>query len=120
MLQKENELRRSVSVQQRFARAELSESTDWIEVAVDIQKEVLAEFKIRPTEQALNAYRKAANKHGISLYVKHNRAREGGLTIGKIAPDVPLIRTDASMERTTLLSHQLAGRPLVIVAGSLS
>lgn len=97
-------------------------STDWIEVATEVQKEVLGEFHIPPTDEMLHAYRKAANKYGISLHVKHNRAREGDLKVGMKAPDVPLVRVDggASEQTTSLLSHHNSARPLVIVAGSLS
>ena len=73
MLKRENELRLSQSVQKRFEEAERSGSkTDWIEVAEQIQLEVLREFNVSP--KALHAYRCAANDHGISLYVKHLKA----------------------------------------------
>merc|ERR1719379_1719711 len=107
MLHRENKLRTSEAVQKRFARAERSESTDWLDVATEVQKELLEEFHITPTDKMLHAYRVAANKHGISLYVKYNRAREGTLKVGKKAPDVPLVRVDGnpSIHTTWLLSN---------------
>mmetsp|Transcript_47123 Transcript_47123/g.52685 ORF Transcript_47123/g.52685 Transcript_47123/m.52685 type:complete len:122 (-) Transcript_47123:505-870(-) len=121
MLKRENELRRSDAIQERFSKAEMSGNTDWIEVATMVQKEVLTEFNIEPTEKALLAYRNAANNHGISLYVKYNRARKGDLRVGMAAPDVSLVSIDSGLaERTTLLSYQRSDRPLIIVAGSIS
>ena len=100
MLKRENELRQSEKVQHRFAVAEMSGSSDWIQVASEVQKEVLVEFDIEPTEDALFAYRNAANSHDISLYVKYNRAREGDLKVGMYAPDVSLIDINGPAERT--------------------
>ena len=117
MLKRENELRLSQSVQKRFEEAERSGSkTDWIEVAEQIQLEVLREFNVSP--KALHAYRCAANDHGISLYVKYNRARKGDLEVGSKAPDVSLIYLgeDSNTRAQSLLDTQ-AGRPLVSQAG---
>merc|ERR1712176_234736 len=97
-----------------------SGSKDWMEVAAEVQKEVLVEYDIEPTEKALFAYRNAANKHGISLYVKYNRAREGDLKVGMNAPNVSLIGINGRAEQTSLLANQKADRPLVIIAGSIS
>ena len=121
MLKRENELRLSQSVQKRFEDAERSGSkTDWIEVAEQIQLEVLREFNVSP--KALNAYRCAANDHDISLYVKYNRARKGDLEVGSKAPDVDLIQleNDGNTRAHSIVEMQRAGRPLVIVAGSIS
>jgi hypothetical protein len=121
MLKRENELRLSQDVQKRFEEAERSGSkTDWIEVASQVQLEVLREFNV--AESSLQAYRCAANKHGISLYVKYNRAREGSLKVGAPAPDVSLISLmdDGTTHLQFLLDMQQADRPLVVVAGSLS
>ena len=121
MLKRENELRLSQAVQKRFEEAERSGSkTDWIEVATQVQLEVLKEFNI--AESALHAYRCAANKHGLSLYVKYNRAREGSLKVGAPAPDVSLVslKDDDSTCVQSLLDVQHVDRPLIIVAGSIS
>ena len=122
MLKRENELRLSQAVQKRFEEAERSESkTDWIEVATQVQLEVLKEFNV--AESALHAvYRCAANKHGLSLYVKYNRAREGSLKVGAPAPDVSLVslKNDGTTCVQSLLDIQEVDRPLIIVAGSIS
>mmetsp|Transcript_7207 Transcript_7207/g.10496 ORF Transcript_7207/g.10496 Transcript_7207/m.10496 type:complete len:122 (+) Transcript_7207:1280-1645(+) len=121
MLKRENELRLSQDVQKRFEEAERSGSkTDWIEVATQVQLEVLREFNV--AESSLHAYRCAANKHGLSLYVKYNRAREGSLKVGAPSPDVSLIslEDDGTTRLQSLIDVQKADRPLVIVAGSIS
>ncbi len=120
MLKRENELRLSSDVQKRFEEAERSgDKSDWIEVAEAVQLEVLREFSV--PEMALDAYRCAAIKHGISLCVKHNRAREGNLQVGSIAPDISLISVehDGLTRTQSLLDLQPNGRPLIIIAGSL-
>ncbi len=121
MLKRENELRLSKDVQKRFEEAERSGSkTDWIEVATEVQLEVLREFNV--SSKALHLYRCAANKHGISLYVKYNRAREGSLKVGDPAPNVNLIsvKDDGTTHLQSFLEMQQANRPLIIVAGSIS
>lgn len=121
MLRRENELRLSEDVQKRFEDAERSGSTtDWIEVASEVQKEILREFNV--SENALHAYRCAANKHGVSLYVKYNRARKGDLEIGSQAPNVPVVsvESDGSTSSVSLVELQMKNRPLVVIAGSIS
>ena len=119
MLERENELRLSESVQVQFAEAERSSHSDWIEVASEVQRKVLREFGV--SDRALHAYRCAANKHGISLYVKNNRARKGNLVVGSDVPDVSVVSVGIDGEDTkSILQFQKPGRPLVIVAGSLS
>lgn len=120
MLERENELRVSEEVQLRFEEAERSGSTtDWIEVATEVQKEVLREFNV--AQEALHAYRCAANKHQVSLYVKYNRARQGDLKVGSQAPDVPVGSIEnGGSSLQSLLGAQHMDRPLVIIAGSLS
>lgn len=120
MLERENELRLSESAQVQFAEAERSNRSDWIEVACEIQRQVLREFGV--SERALHAYRCAANKHGISLYVKHNRARGGNLVVGSPVPDVSVVSVgaDGVEDTKSILQFQKQDRPLVIIAGSIS
>lgn len=121
MLERENELRLSDKAQKQFAEAERSgSSTDWIEVASGLQKQVLKEWGV--SEHALHSYRCAANRHGISLYVKHNRARRGNLIVDSPVPDVPVVSIagNSNHESKSLLDFQQKDRPLVIIAGSLS
>lgn len=148
MLERENELRLSESAQVQFAEAERSNHSDWIEVACEIQRQVLREFGV--SERALHAYRCAANKHGISLYVsaldhschaktnsgivslitriietikvKHNRARGGNLVVGSPVPDVSVVSVgaDGVEDTKSIIQFQKQDRPLVIIAGSIS
>lgn len=120
MLRREDELRLSHDVQKRFEEAERSGAeSDWIEVAEAVQLEVIREFGL--SEKALYAYRCAAIKHGVSLYVKFNRAREGDLQVGSIAPNISLISVehDGTTRSQSFLDTQPSGRPLIIIAGSL-
>jgi len=61
----------------------------------------------------------------IAFWVKYNRARQGALRAGDIAPDVPLCRAQDGRE-TTLLALQTmsvlgeVSKPCVVIAGSLS
>ena len=120
MLKRENELRLGLDVQKRFEEAERSGAkSDWMEVAAAVQLELLREFSV--SEDALDAYRCAAIKHGISLYVKYNRAREGYLQVGSLAPNISLISVqhDGSTRSQLLLDNRPTSRPLIIIAGSL-
>jgi len=92
--------------------------SDWIEVAGEVQKEALREFGIDPSPAALFELRTAANRLKVSLYVVHNRAREGDLRVGSAAPDVLLTGIDGSAK--TLRGFESVGRPLVVLAGSYS
>jgi hypothetical protein len=124
ILSYENSLRLSPSAQARFAAAESSASSDWMEVCDELQKETLRHFNIEPTPQALNDLRVAAVNHPDkpSLYVKHNRARAGDLIVGSPASDVPLaaLRGTNDSAPKSLLQYQQGGRPLVVLAGSYS
>ena len=54
--------------------------------------------------------------HSLSLYVRHNRAKQGSLIVGDQAIDVQLL--DMNGEFVSLLSHCHSHRPLLIIAGS--
>ena len=60
VLEWENEMRLSPAVQARVREAEMSSERDWIEVAVDVQREVLARFGLPPTEVNLEMLRRQA------------------------------------------------------------
>lgn len=53
--------------------------------------------------------------HNLSLYVRHNRAKQGHLKVGDLAPDVQLLNKNG--ESTSLLSY-CHDRPLLLIAGS--
>lgn len=112
-------MRLSPAVQARFREAEMSSERDWIEVAVDVQREVLARFGLPPTEVNLEMLRRQATSE-TSLYVKYNRAARGHLRVGDLAPDVRVGTLAGTGSSRSLLSHERPGRPLVILAGSYS
>jgi hypothetical protein len=53
--------------------------------------------------------------HNLSLYVRHNRARQGNLQIGDRAIDIDLLNMNGQF--LSLLSHYHPNRPLLIIAG---
>ena len=130
ILIRENELRLSDEVQQRFHEAENTGASDWMEVAGDVQKQVLIEFKMEPSEEnLLTLTTKAHENPDISLYVKYNRARKGDLIVGSDAPNVSLVgmkcdnstNTPTTLPYKNLLSYATsAGKPLVLICGSWS
>ena len=52
----------------------------------------------------------------VSLYVRHNRAKQGHFVVGDQATDVQLLTMEG--ECVSLLSHCHSNRPLLIIAGS--
>ena len=73
MLQREEELRWSEAVQQRFTAAEASGTSEWMDVAREVQQQVLKEFHYFPLV-SLHALRLAAQQHPeIPMYIRENR-----------------------------------------------
>ncbi|KNC46226.1 uncharacterized protein AMSG_02677 [Thecamonas trahens ATCC 50062] len=135
MLERENELRLSTRVQELYAAAERRSDTDWMEVTLELQKQVATEFGYGPDhdrhDDVLVVLRRAAAIYpelpetaAIPLYVKHNRAGEGRVVAGEAIVDVPLLPlADGEIGCRTSLTALLAGageRPLVVIAGSYS
>jgi hypothetical protein len=120
MLQREEELRWSEAVQQRFTAAEASGTSEWMDVAREVQLEVLKEFHYEEDSLvALHAFRLAAQKYPeISMYIRENRARAGTLVVGDDAPNVQVVALNGTTTR--LLDYSNGDRPLVVVAGSYS
>ena len=54
--------------------------------------------------------------HSLSLYVRHNRAKQGNLKVGDEAIDIQLLNMNG--EFVSLLSHCQPHRPLLVIAGS--
>ena len=54
--------------------------------------------------------------HNLSLYVRHNRAKQGHLTVGDQPIDVELLNMNGAF--VSLLSHCHPHRPLLLIAGS--
>ncbi|CAF0719577.1 unnamed protein product [Rotaria sp. Silwood1] len=98
MLIRENELRLSDEYQKRYCEAEkISSSSSWLNVTDELQRQIIHEFNLDDEmDDALLCLRCATQiypdlKH-IPLYVQYNRARDGDLKIGDIAPNVPVVQ----------------------------
>lgn len=70
----------------------------------------------------VNDLRRAALRYpDIAFWVKYNRARQGQLKVGDIAPAVPLFRASNAECTKSWWSSCSAGKTIVVVfAGSLS
>lgn len=124
MVLRENQLRLSDEWQQRFAAAELSHDTDWLECVVELQLQVLQEFGYRAkvAEVLRNAARRYPDEpffRKVPLQVRFNRARNGSLAEGCRIPDVQLLRLDGS---ATSLGLETGGNTetMVLIGGSHS
>ena len=116
MLIREEQLRVSPEAQAVFAAYEERQDVDWMEHAVELQKQVLCEFGFPDDDQALLVLRRAALRMEFPIYVRNNRADRGPLKVGDQAPQIMLHSMDGTMQpvipETTL--------PVVIVSGSRS
>jgi hypothetical protein len=94
MLAYEQTLRLSDAMQKRYREAEEKADTDWMEVTIGLQKQVLWDFGYDPNDpKILYQLRMAAVRHpDLALQVRYNRARKGKLRVGDAAPDVPLVQ----------------------------
>lgn len=125
MLRREEELRLSAEVQAQYAAVEVDSSErDWMDVTVELQRQVVREFGASEHEEgaALAALREGALRceSFTPLYVKYQRARRGDLAVGDAAVDCELLKLDG--RATTLLSeaNDGEGRPTCVLAGSYS
>ena len=148
MLRRENELRLSPSVQALYrAEHDVKDEREngWITVTEELQREVAREFGIDPAVGASLMQRAEWIFVGetdaiieLSLYRKFNRMENGALNVGDVAPldsafVHPLLSHDATSaadgEQTASVGPAVAirelmssggGRPLVVIAGSVS
>ena len=143
LLTREDTCRQSEATQAAYADAEAPGSdTDWLEVTAAMQERVLRESGVPQARMAAALWllRSAhalwpqdARMRQVSCWVRHNRARNGTLTPGCPAPDLPLqpIEIEREKERgassagasagvAAVTSVQLvcAGKPTLLVAGS--
>lgn len=126
MVARENDLRTCPETQAKMHAAEGRGETDWMQVAQDVQEQVVKEFGYgHMVDEAVHVLRTARNWYPdepffkeVPLYVKYNRARNGPLHEGSLAPDVPLKNLDG--KETSLMSHGGVSEPLVVIGGSYS
>ena len=123
MLKRENELRKwDNEIQEKFRIAEQSIKTDWMDVALEIQKQVCNEFGIgaHQMNDGLYQLRLAALRHpDLALYVRFNRCTRGTLELGAPCPNI-LVNNLKGDERCLLHENIGNSRKLVILAGSYS
>mmetsp|Transcript_18373 Transcript_18373/g.42549 ORF Transcript_18373/g.42549 Transcript_18373/m.42549 type:complete len:148 (+) Transcript_18373:1181-1624(+) len=118
MLKREDELRRSSRYLDAMEVAEESADSEWMDVAVEIQHQVIQEFQ--PTSLTVHDLRLAALRHPeLCFWVRHNRARPGHLRVGDVAPNV-VVRRALDDSKIALLSEGDLNSTVVLVAGSLS
>jgi hypothetical protein len=123
MLRRENELRLyDEGVQERFRIAESTSSSDWMEVADQIQRQVLREFGIQPHHmvEGLRQLRSAALRHPeLAIYVRFNRCERGSLREGDPCPNIVLYDLEGRRQKL-LVGGGGGNRKLAILAGSYS
>jgi hypothetical protein len=129
MLRRENELRLSEETQRKYQEAERKSETDWMEVTIELQRQVVREFGIKDIERGVHAIQSAYSRYGstdkdffdIPLYVRHNRARQGDLVEGEPAANTTkLFHMDEPSKTSNLFDFAKPGAPLVVLAGSYS
>jgi hypothetical protein len=122
MLIRENELRVSDEYQKRYDEAEKLSSSSWLDVTDELQRQIIREFNLDDEmDDALLCLRCATQIYpdlkGIPLYVRYNRARDGDLQVGDIAPDVPVVQLDGQENN---LFDGLKASSTVLISGSYS
>jgi len=124
MLRRENELRLyDEGVQERFRIAESTSSSDWMEVADQIQRQVLREFGIQPHHmvEGLRQLRSAALRHPeLAIYVRFNRCERGSLREGDPCPNIALYDLEGRRQKLLVGGGGGGNRKLAILAGSYS
>jgi hypothetical protein len=133
MLIDEDTLRRSAIVQNLMEEAEQSVDSEWMEIAEEVQRQVviahIGTTSEAAVEKALLHLRYASQENpDIAHYVKFNRARKGTFQVGDVAPNLSLL--DATTGKPmNLLGQDTTGavqpvqcnsKPTVIIAGSYS
>lgn len=131
LLKEEDKRRRSQEVQDRMFLAESKYDTEWMDVATDVQKSVVKDYLINenidlnPNKEIINKcvhqLRLSALQHPeICHYVKYNKARNGNLRVGDLAPDIQMCNLDGKFIQLLDRSNINASLPMVLIAGSYS
>jgi hypothetical protein len=122
MLVRENELRLSDEYQKRYSEAEQTSTSSWLDVTDELQRQIIREFNLdEDIDDALLCLRCATQIYpdlqNIPLYVQYNRARDGDLQVGDIAPNVPVVQLDGQENQ---LFDGLKSSSTVLISGSYS
>ena len=143
LLIKEEQIRLSSRTQQLLSSVEDRKDIDWMDVIGQLQTELIKEeigddatdeeiqrglryitysSSLLSSNLSFSILRTAHQIydddefHQLSLYVRHNRAKQGHLVVGDQAIDIQLLTMTG--EFVSLLSHCHSNRPLLIIAGS--
>lgn len=120
LLEKERASRVSPETQTKMEQAEASVNSEWMDVATDIQYQIVAEHNAQNPHFPVSVLdlRLAAGRHPeIAFWERFNRARTGHLKVGDMAPNVPLVRARDNHQTSLLAGHN---QPCVVMAGSWS
>lgn len=113
-------MRRSAEGQAAFRRAEECDDEDWMEEAARMQCRALERVGLAASERNLALLRAAALDHPeLALYVRHNRCRQGTLSVGDVVPTIQLFDLQGDTGRAWPCPTA-AGAAEVIFAGSVS
>ncbi|CAF3094587.1 unnamed protein product [Rotaria sp. Silwood2] len=121
-------MRLSQETQQLLSSIEDRKDIDWMDVIADLQTNLIKEAigedatedeiqcSLRIFRSAHQLYSNDNDFHNLSLYVRHNRAKQGNLQVGDSAINIQLLNMNG--EFVSLLSYFHSNRPLLIIAGS--
>jgi len=128
LLMKEEQMRLSEQTQQLLSSIEDRTDIDWMDVIAELQTKLIKEaigddatdneiqHGLSILRSAHQLYSNDDEFHNLSLYIRHNRARQGNLNIGDQAIDIQLLNMNGQF--VSLLSYIHPNRPLLIIAGS--
>ncbi|CAF3883335.1 unnamed protein product [Rotaria sp. Silwood1] len=121
-------MRLSQETQQLLSSIEDRKDIDWMDIIADLQTNLIKnaigkdatedeiQYGLRILRSAHQLYLNDSEFHNLSLYVRHNRAKQGNLHVGDLAVDIQLLNMNG--EFVSLLSYFHFNRPLLIIAGS--
>jgi len=122
LLKRENDLRLSPEIQEKFRVANQVRPDGWLTIVPKVHRQLAKEFDIAlaVVQEALMTAEKFVSTdiaNDISLYRKYNRCKDGSLEVGDAPPDVSLVRMDGEQ---TSLHDFMPPLPslLVVFAGS--
>jgi len=123
MLKREDELRLSPAIQEKFSNPDF----DTIHVAEEVQKQVVSEFGFENMEETLSMIRSAPllypecpEVRKIPHYINFNRSKQGDLSVGDTIPNSKLAYVDGTpIDLYKYIdSYFYNNKPIIINAGS--
>jgi hypothetical protein len=120
MVDREIELRKSKYYMDLMKSTENSGTQDWMDIIEQLQRQVVQEFGFHDLERGLLVLRTASQVYDLErppFYVTFNRAREGNLKVGDLAPNPMVYKIDQNQCKLYQESDQ---RIQFIFAGAVS